>query len=112
MAEMSLGIVETRGYVGLIEASDAMVKAANVKVVKYEKVGGGRLAIAVAGDVGAVRVAVEAGVEAGKRSGDVWATRRRTRTGMATGPSARSRISPASSPHTLPSRKTSSAGAA
>ncbi len=74
MAEMSLGIVETRGYVGLIEASDAMVKAANVKVVKYEKVGGGRLAIAVAGDVGAVRVAVEAGVEAGKRSGDVWAT--------------------------------------
>lgn len=70
MAQASLGLIETRGFVGLIEAADAILKAANVRVVKYEKVGGGWLAICVIGDVGAVKVAVEAGMAAAQRIGE------------------------------------------
>jgi microcompartment protein CcmL/EutN len=70
MAQASLGIIETRGFVGLIDAADAILKAANVRVVKYEKVGGGWLAICVVGDVGAVKVAVEAGLAAAERVGE------------------------------------------
>ncbi len=70
MAQASLGLIETRGFVGLIEAADAILKAANVRVVKYEKVGGGWLAICVIGDVGAVKVAVEAGMAAAQRVGE------------------------------------------
>ncbi len=64
MAQSTLGFVETRGFVGLVEATDAMLKAANVRVVKYERIGAGLLAVVVEGDVGAVRVAVDAGVSA------------------------------------------------
>ena len=70
MAQASLGLIETRGFVALIEAADAILKAANVRVVKYEKVGGGWLAICVMGDVGAVKVAVEAGMAAAERVGE------------------------------------------
>ena len=61
MAEQALGMVETRGMVGAIEAADAMVKAAKVKFVGREFVGGGLVAVFVRGDVGAVKAATDAG---------------------------------------------------
>jgi ethanolamine utilization protein EutM len=67
----SLGLIETRGLVAAIEAADAMVKAANVQLVGYEKVGSGFVCVAVRGDVGAVRAAVEAGAAAAQRVGEV-----------------------------------------
>lgn len=66
MAQASLGFVETRGFVALVKAIDAMLKAADVRFVKWEKVGMGYLAAVIEGDVGAVRAAVEAGVAAAK----------------------------------------------
>ena len=57
----ALGMIETRGFVGMVEASDAMVKAAKVTLVHYEKVGGGYVTALVRGDVAAVRAAVDAG---------------------------------------------------
>jgi microcompartment protein CcmL/EutN len=67
----ALGLIETRGYVGLIEASDAMVKAARVTLTRYEKVGSGLVTTLVRGDVGAVKAAVAAGVEAAERVGEL-----------------------------------------
>jgi len=67
----ALGLVETRGFVGAIEAADAMVKAANVQLVGKEKTGGGLVTIMVRGDVGAVKAAVEAGGEACRRVGEL-----------------------------------------
>jgi len=67
----ALGLIETRGYVGCIEASDAMVKAANVKIIGIEKIGGGLVTAMVEGDVGAVKAAVDAGAAAAKRVGEL-----------------------------------------
>lgn len=71
MAEQALGMVETRGLVAAIEAVDAMVKAANVKVIGKEKVGGGLIAIFVRGDVGAVKAATDAGAAAAQKVGEL-----------------------------------------
>ena len=68
---IALGMVETRGLVGAIEAADAMVKAANVKLIGKEMVGGGYVAVMVRGDVGAVKAATDAGAAAAKRVGDL-----------------------------------------
>jgi ethanolamine utilization protein EutM len=57
----AIGLVETKGLIGLVAATDAMVKAANVEVVKRIEIGGGRVTAIVSGDVGSVRAAVEAG---------------------------------------------------
>ena len=67
----ALGMIETRGLVGAIEAADAMVKAANVHLVGKEHVGGGLVTVMVRGDVGAVKAAVEAGGAAAKRVGEL-----------------------------------------
>ena len=66
-AFIALGMVETRGLVGAIEAADAMVKAANVKLIASEYVGGGFVTVMVRGDVGAVKAATDAGAAAAKR---------------------------------------------
>lgn len=70
----ALGLIETKGLVPAIEAADAMVKSANVHLVAYEKIGGGLITVAVRGDVGAVRAAVEAGSVAAGRIGEVVST--------------------------------------
>jgi ethanolamine utilization protein EutM len=67
----SLGMVETKGYVGSVEASDAMVKAAGVTLAKQVQIGGGFVTILVKGDIGSVKAAVEAGAEAAKRVGEL-----------------------------------------
>ena len=67
----SIGMVETRGYVGSVEASDAMVKAANVTLVRQIQIGGGFVTVIVKGDVGSVKAAIEAGSEAAKRVGEL-----------------------------------------
>lgn len=67
----ALGLIETRGLVGAIEAADAMVKAANVTLVSKEEIGGGLVTVMVRGDVGAVQAAVEAGAEAAKTVGEL-----------------------------------------
>ena len=67
----SIGMVETRGYVCSVEASDAMVKAANVTLVRQVQIGGGFVTVIVKGDVGSVKAAVEAGAEAAKRVGEL-----------------------------------------
>jgi len=67
----ALGLVETRGFVGAIEAADAMVKAANVRLIGKEKSGAGLVTMMVRGDVGAVKAATEAGGEAARRVGEV-----------------------------------------
>jgi len=67
----SLGMVETRGLVAMIEAADAMVKAANVKVVGWEKVGSGYVTVIIRGDVAAVRAATDAGAAAARRVGEL-----------------------------------------
>ncbi len=67
----ALGMIETRGLVGAIEAADAMVKAANVHLLGKEHVGGGLVTVMVRGDVGAVKAAVEAGSAAAKRVGEL-----------------------------------------
>lgn len=69
--ENALGMIETRGLVGAIEAADAMVKAANVKLIGKEKVGGGLVTVLVRGDVGAVRAATDAGAAAARRVGEL-----------------------------------------
>jgi ethanolamine utilization protein EutM len=70
MAE-ALGMIETRGYAAMVEASDAMVKAAKVELVHYEKIGGGYVTAIVRGDVAAVKAAVEAGVRGAEKVGEV-----------------------------------------
>ncbi|MBI1927768.1 BMC domain-containing protein [Candidatus Poribacteria bacterium] len=71
MAGDALGLVETRGFVGSIEAADAMVKAANVQLIGYEKIGGGYVTVMVRGDVGAVKAATDVGAEAAAKVGQV-----------------------------------------
>ena len=70
----ALGMVETKGLVGAIEAADAMVKAANVSLVGYEKIGSGLVTVMVRGDVGATKAAVEAGSAAAAIVGTVVST--------------------------------------
>jgi ethanolamine utilization protein EutM len=69
--QQALGMIETRGLVAAIEAADAMVKAAKVKFLGRQKVKGGLVAVMVAGDVGAVKAAVDAGAAACKRVGEL-----------------------------------------
>jgi ethanolamine utilization protein EutM len=68
---IALGMVETRGLVGAVEAADAMVKAANVTLIGSEYVGGGFVTVMVRGDVGAVKAATDAGAAAAKRVGEL-----------------------------------------
>jgi len=70
----AIGLIETRGYVGLVEASDAMVKAANVQLIKSIPIGGALVTTIVQGDVGSVKAAVEAGKEAASRVGNLVAS--------------------------------------
>ena len=70
MAE-ALGMIETRGFVGMVEASDAMVKAARVELVGFEKIGGGFVTAVVRGDVAAVKAATDAGSRAAERVGEL-----------------------------------------
>ncbi len=74
MISEALGMVETKGLVGAIEAADAMVKAANVSLVGYEKIGSGLVTVMVRGDVGATKAAVEAGSAAAAAVGTVVST--------------------------------------
>ena len=67
----ALGMIETRGLVGAIEAADAMVKAANVQLVGKEQIGGGLVTVMVRGDVGAVKAATDAGAAASEKVGDL-----------------------------------------
>ena len=67
----ALGLVETRGLVGAIEAADAMVKAANVRLIGREQIGGGLVTVMVRGDVGAVKAATDAGAVAAGKVGEV-----------------------------------------
>lgn len=71
MTKEALGLIETRGLVGAIEAADAMVKAANVKLVGKRLAGAGLVTVMVRGDVGAVKAAVDAGASAAKRVGEL-----------------------------------------
>jgi len=73
MAE-ALGMIETRGFAAMVEASDAMVKAAKVELVSYEKTGGGYVTAVVRGDVAAVKAAVDAGVRGAEKVGEVIST--------------------------------------
>src|SRR5690348_3627291 len=67
----ALGMIETKGFVALVEASDAMLKAANVELVGWDKIGSGLVTAFVAGDVAAVKAAVDAGAAAASRIGEV-----------------------------------------
>jgi ethanolamine utilization protein EutM len=71
VATTALGLIETRGLVGAIEAADAMVKAANVILLGREQIGGGLVTVMVRGDVGAVKAATDAGAVAAGKIGDV-----------------------------------------
>ena len=70
MAE-ALGLIETKGFTGMVEASDAMLKAARVELVGYEKIGGGFVTAIVRGDVAAVKAATEAGSRAAEKVGQL-----------------------------------------
>ena len=70
----ALGMIETRGFTAMVEASDAMVKAAKVELTGYEKIGGGYVTAIVRGDVAAVRAAVDAGTRAAERVGELVST--------------------------------------
>lgn len=77
MAEIineAIGMIETRGFVAMVEASDAMVKAAKVELIGYEKTGGGYVTAIVRGDVASVRAAVEAGLRAAEKVGEIVAS--------------------------------------
>lgn len=71
MERNALGMVETKGLVGAIEAADAMAKAANVKLIGKEEIGSGLVTVMVRGDVGAVKASTEAGAAAAKRVGEL-----------------------------------------
>ena len=71
MSNEALGMVETKGLVGAIEAADAMTKAANVALIGYEKIGSGLVTVMVRGDVGAVKAATDAGAAAAERVGEL-----------------------------------------
>jgi ethanolamine utilization protein EutM len=70
----ALGMIETRGFTAMVEASDAMVKAAKVELIGYEKIGGGFVTAIVRGDVAAVRAAVDAGIRAAEKVGEIVST--------------------------------------
>jgi microcompartment protein CcmL/EutN len=70
----AIGLVETKGLVGLVEASDAMCKAASVVIIGYRQIGGGYVTTIVRGDVGSVRAAVDAGATAAKAVGELVAS--------------------------------------
>ena len=67
----AIGMIETRGFVGMVEATDAMCKAANVELVRITQIGGGYVTSIVRGDVGSVKAAVDAGAEAANRVGEL-----------------------------------------
>lgn len=67
----ALGMVETRGFIGMVEAADAMVKAARVRLVGYEKIGGAYVTCIVRGDVAAVKAATDAGAKAAEKVGEL-----------------------------------------
>jgi len=67
----ALGMIETRGFAAMVEASDAMVKAAKVELIGYEKTGGGYVTAIVRGDVASVRAAVDAGLIAAEKVGEI-----------------------------------------
>jgi microcompartment protein CcmL/EutN len=67
----ALGLIETKGFVGLVEASDAMCKAANVELIKRIEIGGGYVTTLVRGDVGSVKAAVDAGAAAAGKVGEL-----------------------------------------
>jgi ethanolamine utilization protein EutM len=69
--QSAIGLVETKGLVSLVEATDAMAKAANVQIVKRISIGGGLVTTVVSGDVGSVRAAVEAGAAAAQQVGEL-----------------------------------------
>ena len=71
MQREALGMIETQGLVGAIEAADAMVKSANVVLIGYEKIGSGLVTVMVRGDVGAVKASVDAGAVAASKVGKV-----------------------------------------
>lgn len=70
----ALGMIETKGFAAMVEASDAMVKAAKVELVGFEKIGGGYVTAIVRGDVAAVRAAVDAGIQAAQKVGEIVST--------------------------------------
>ena len=70
----ALGMIETRGFTAMVEAADAMVKAAKVDLVGYEKIGGGYVTAIVRGDVAACRAAVDAGARAAEKVGEMVST--------------------------------------
>ena len=70
----ALGMIETRGFAAMVEAADAMVKAARVDLVGYEKIGGGYVTMVVRGDVAAVKAAIEAGARGAERVGELVST--------------------------------------
>ena len=70
----ALGMIEARGFAAVVEAADAMVKAAKVELVGYEKTGGGYVTAVVRGDVAAVKAAVEAGARSAAKVGEIVAT--------------------------------------
>ena len=72
--KQALGMIETKGLVGSVEAADAMVKAANVRLIGKVQVGGGLVTVMVRGDVGAVKAAVDAGAAAASRVGELIST--------------------------------------
>ncbi|MPQ43638.1 BMC domain-containing protein [Clostridium tarantellae] len=74
MGQEALGMIETVGLVTAIEAADAMAKAANVDLVGYENVGSGLITVMVRGDVGAVKAAVDSGIEAAQKLGEIVST--------------------------------------
>lgn len=69
--QSAIGLIETKGLIGLVEATDAMAKAANVKIEKKVSIGGGLVTAIVSGDVGSVRAAVEAGAQAATQVGEL-----------------------------------------
>ncbi|MFQ5978306.1 MAG: BMC domain-containing protein [Candidatus Heimdallarchaeota archaeon] len=71
MAKLALGLIETKGLVGAVEAADAMVKAANVTLIGKEQIGGGFVTVMVRGDVGAVKAAVDAGAVSARKVGEL-----------------------------------------
>lgn len=70
----ALGMIETRGFAAMVEAADAMAKAAKVELIGHEQIGGGYVTAIVRGDVAAVRAAVDAGARAAERVGEIVST--------------------------------------
>lgn len=70
----ALGMIETKGFVGMVEAADAAVKAAKVDLVGYEKIGGGYVTMIIRGDVAAVKAAIEAAARGAERVGELVST--------------------------------------